>query len=244
MTISRKKIRDLNTHRGVPNRVPAGAAQAHIALLRETLSWTDVSSLTGCSAAHLREIATGRRTVINRLTQDKILAARPSGDLSGGLYIDATGSARRVRALMAIGHPQRVIGAHARTTQYRIGWLAMGQPLMRAKCAAKIAAAYEELADVRGTSTRARNMAARAGWPDPTWWEDWGHLDDPEFDPATAEQPQRGRTWLTDEISHLAGCGVSTRKIAAQVGRTEKYVRQVITGERGPGWRQQDREAA
>ncbi|MER7788584.1 hypothetical protein [Streptomyces sp. NPDC097640] len=175
-----KKQRELNRHLGVANRLDPTLARQHLAKLRQTMSWVHIAEISGCSAAHLRNIAVGRMPQINRQTHEKIMAVQPAERRDSGFYIDATGSIRRVRALMAIGHSQHAIADAAETATCRIWLLAQGQPTMRQKLADKIEQAYKQLAHTPGTSTRARSMAAAGDWRDPLWWEDMGGIDDPQ----------------------------------------------------------------
>ncbi|GGX49289.1 hypothetical protein [Streptomyces noursei] len=178
-----RKRRDLNRHLGIPNRLPAEPARQHLQNLRATMSWNHIATESGCSACSLRQIADGRTTRINGVTHAKIMAVQPAPTRDGGFYIDATGSVRRVRALMARGHAQHAIAAAAQTTQTRIALLAAGQQRMRQKLADKIDHAYQQLSHKDGTSTRARNIASARCWQDVSYWEDVDRIDDPAFDP-------------------------------------------------------------
>lgn len=192
-----KKRREFNNHHGIPNRIAPDQAREHIALLRHTMSWDRIATQSGCSACYLRDIAAGRMSRINRVTHNKIMRVRPTATRDGGFYIDATGSVRRVRALMARGHSQHTIATAADTTQYRISLLAGGQPRMRQMLADKIERAYQLLAHTDGTSARARTIAAKHNWQDTGYWEDVDRIDDPNFDPTvkdsrTAQLGQNG----------------------------------------------------
>ncbi|MET9517472.1 hypothetical protein [Streptomyces sp. NPDC002994] len=185
--VIKRKQRNLNRSRGIPNRLPATEAAEHIQRLRQTMSWADLRDASGCSAAHLRNIASGREPRINRHTHNKILTVQPSP--RGYLYIDALGSRRRIQALMSCGHSQYVIAAAAGTTQYRIGLICNGQATVRLHLAQRITAAYGQLANSEGSSTRGRNVAAKNGWAGPDYWDD-GDFDNPDFQPADGATPR------------------------------------------------------
>lgn len=216
---TRRKLRELNYSRGIPNRVPAEASARHLHRLRNTMSWRQIHVATGCSSAHLRQIARGDWPLINRATQEKILAAQPAASRAPGFYIDSTPSVRRVQALMAAGHPQHAIAAAAGTTTTRVRLLAEGQQGMRQMLADKIETAWQQLHTATGSSARARNMAAARSWPDPTWWEDYGGIDDPAFDPASVSEQHTPRAEaLVEDWEFLERQGYSREHAAARLG--------------------------
>ncbi|MBB1252885.1 hypothetical protein H3146_05825 [Streptomyces sp. OF3] len=214
----RRKIRELNRHRGIPNRISPDATVQHLKLLRATMSWTQITAATGCSSGHLRQILRGDWPAINRLTQEKVLAVRPATERAPGAYIDATPSVRRVRALMAAGHAQYTIAEAGGTVTTRVRLLAEGQPRMRQMLATKIETAWVQLSATTGTSARARNMAAARGWPDPTWWEDYGRIDDPSFDPAAVTERTLRSDALAEDWEWLEPQGYSRQHAAERLG--------------------------
>lgn len=226
---ARRKLRELNDHRGIPNRVPPTAAQQHLTRMRTTMSWNQIAEATGCSAAHLRQVHRGDWPLINRATQEKILAARPHTERARGLYIDATPSVRRVQALMAAGHPQYAIAAAAGTPTTRVRLLAEGQPRMRQMLATKIEEAWQQLRHTTGSSDRARGMASARSWPDPTWWEDYGRIDDVEFDPATVDERTIREVALGEDWEFLERQGYTREQAAQRLGVTRDYLNATIT---------------
>lgn len=112
-------------------------------------------------------------------------------DAFTGALIDATGTRRRIQALMALGWSQGAIAAAASTDQNRVSSQLHADRVTRAG-AAKIAAAYERLSfripatDTLGARmgvSRVRAIARRNNYAPPLAWDD---IDtDPE--PATAE---------------------------------------------------------
>jgi transcriptional regulator with XRE-family HTH domain len=222
-----RKLRTLNRHRGIPNRVPATEAARHIATLRQTMSWTDISTASGSAAAHLRRIASGKEPRINRVTHNKIMAVRPSP--GGHIFVSALGSRRRIQALQARGHSQYDIAAATGTSQYRISLISNGQPTVRLRMAQRIAAGYQQLADKEGTSSRGRNLAAENGWPGPEYWDE-DDFDNPDFVPATSDE--LGRRELGElrrhEIRHLTSCALPEDEIADRLGMARTYVHDLI----------------
>lgn len=118
-----------------------------------------------------------------------------------GALIDATGTRRRLQALMSLGWSQRAIAAHADSDQNRISHQLHGDRITRAG-AARIAAVYEHLsAHLPPTDTpgqrmsvfRVRAQARRQGWVPPLAW------DDIDNDPAPATATREAL--LVDEVA-------------------------------------------
>lgn len=223
-----RKQRELNTLRGIPNRVDATQARSHLAKLRRTMGWNAIAAATRCSACHLRYIADGRTTTINRVTHERILATQPAPAPTAGLYINATGTRRRVHALQAIGYSQEAIARAAGTTQHRICVVSLGAERVRQKFADKIAAAYSALAHTPPAETRftrrACRQAAERGWPDPQFWDDVDRIDDPTFDPTPVltEVPRYVR--LAEDALWLQEQGFNRQQIGQRLGEDPDYV--------------------
>jgi len=135
-----------------------------------------------CKAAH----ATYKRTLWRR----KYLLR------TNVLYVDAIGTARRIRALQAIGWRlsdiDQALGhgdgrpkggpnyAHNLTRQTTI----------HRDTALKVARVYDALSMTMGPSARTRALARKYGWPPPLCWDD--DIDDPRARPKGTER-DRGR---------------------------------------------------
>lgn len=111
------------------------------------------------------------------------------------LKVDATGTHRRIRALMRLGWPSREIARSA-------GWdcrvsvtnvLRYGK--VSAASAARIRRTYDELSMKVGPSPWTRAYAERAGWPPPLAWDD-DTIDDPKARPAR----RKNRDLDVDEV--------------------------------------------
>jgi len=96
--------------------------------------------------------------------------------------IDATGTRRRIQALMALGHRSRDISARCGWTSgeavlevARRGWV-------QRKTAETIARVYDEMSMIVGDSDETRKRARRNGWPVPLAWDDHA-IDDPTATP-------------------------------------------------------------
>lgn len=156
--------------------------------------------------------------------------------------VDATGTHRRLRALMAIGWRARDIAP-------RIGWPSgeldtiFRRSSVHRDTAARVTAVYDELADTPGPSDQTRRRAVRAGWLAPLWWDD-DVIDDPahtppvrshftkhDIDPVAVERACAGQPplYLTvaerrEVVAGLAGRGYSDGEIADVLGTSRDAV--------------------
>lgn len=196
-------------------------AQARLRILHETMSWDSLEAATGVWFSNLVAIYQGKRTKIRHETEAKILAVVAPTKGDPGQYIDATGSTRRLQALSCLGHSYTAICKAADTCPNRVVSIANGrQPTIRRDLAERITAAYATLsatpAERNKHTTRTRNVARNKGWRDPQWWEDYGRIDDPAFDPDAAERElnfhERAKL-RREEIEHLAWHGYEPEQI-------------------------------
>ncbi|WP_309049046.1 hypothetical protein [Streptomyces sp.] len=152
---------------------------------------------------------------------EKILAV--SVDQGVPHLIDSTGTRRRLQALARLGWPMKTLGPHIGVHPATAPRLAL-QARVSADSAKAVKRCYELLRDQNpvehgvapGVARKTRNRAEREGWPDPQWWEDYGRIDDPAFDPdeAEAELNFHERAALRrEEIIHLAWCGYQPEQI-------------------------------
>lgn len=221
----KRKQRNLNIQRGIPNRVSAAEAAQHIASLRTTMSWADLATAAAMSACHLRRIANGLEPRINRGTHNKILAI--SAKPGGWIFVNALGSRRRIHALQANGHSQDAIAENASTTQHRIYVVSNGHvTTVRMHFAERIAQAYQALAPLTGSSARGRNLAARNGWLGPAWWDD-DELDNPDYEPAIQSTPRY--IALSEDCLELESQGHSREQIAARLGVTRDGLQRALS---------------
>jgi hypothetical protein len=96
--------------------------------------------------------------------------------------LPVTGTARRIRALAAIGWPY-----HQLATRLDCSWQAVQQlaleanPLVHHLTANKVAAVYRTLCVTPGPSNRTRRQAKVKGWHTPIAWD---NIDDPAATPS------------------------------------------------------------
>ncbi|MFF9197302.1 helix-turn-helix domain-containing protein [Streptomyces sp. NPDC014779] len=221
------KARRLGSYRGTPARHPGEPVLAHIKTLHEAgMSYDLIARRAGVSHNTIQALVRGVTKTCRRSRALKILAVQP-GDFDEVAEIPSAGTRRRVQAMYAMGHSPKVIAVESGMSTSFVSHLANGGPRkVDAPSAAAIHEAYRSLAAVPGASNAARRRAAKMGWRDPLWWEDMGHIDDPAFDPATAEQLNfHERAALrAEEILHLASYGTTEEEIARRLGLGKDYV--------------------
>lgn len=198
-----KKQQRLNRHRGVPPLIDAAPTAKRLHELHESSGWEDIARAAKTSAAHIRQIAFGKLPQISPRTQAKIMAIRPAA--TGGQYIDSTGTVRRVRALIALGHTLIDIAGASDVAVARVQPLAAGYPSLRRTVAERIKNAYRALSETPGTNTRARNRALANGWAPPAAWDD-DTIDDPQAAPEWTGHCGTDRGWWTHRQQNIPVC--------------------------------------
>lgn len=140
------------------------------------------------------------------------------------LYIDATGTVRRIRALQALGWRYRDIDeaagyggrnwAHNLTTQGRV----------HLDTAEKVDLVYRRLGMTPGPSDRVRRHALKMGWPPPLAWDDIDTDEQPDFgghddqiDPVVVDRLLAGERLPSSQAEKVE----AMRRWLAQ-GRSEK----------------------
>jgi DNA-binding Xre family transcriptional regulator len=227
--LSIRKRYAVNRQLGQPAQVDATPAREHLQKLHQTMGWVHLSKVSGITQATLWLIHDGDRTEIRRATLATILAIKAAPKPDPGFYIDATGSIRRVRGLMAAAHSSAAIGRAAGTSRGVIEKVMRGPDRVRQKLADKIQQACQELAGTTGTSGRARNRAALNGWAPLAAWDD---IDDPNAVPQTGEETPLKRNELAAlrkaDVEHLAAYGIDEDEIAERVGLAKSTVHALV----------------
>lgn len=221
---------NLDHARGRRRRVPADACRAHIhALLAAGWLQSQIATAAGVDHTQISHITTGDQPTVARTTEQRILTV-PLGPPPRGRDVDATGTRRRIQALVAIGHPMAHIAREVGVGVDAIGRIARGEKTqVRATTADTVTAVYRRLSLRPGPSPRARTIAAGHGWSGPLAW-DADAIDDPSTEPETdpdtkprREQPED----VAEEIQHLTLLGESDEEIARRLGKTPDRVREL-----------------
>lgn len=174
--------------------VDAKSVREHVLLLVDAgVGRRRLAALSGISGSVLSKLLYGvpsrGQPPTRRLrpeTARRLLEVEPTLDsVADGALVDATGSARRLRALIAVGWSGSKLADRLGMTVANF-WTALGYEQVTARRARAVRALYDELWDLppvevdhrsRQSASRARNMAARNGWPPPMAWDD-EHIDD------------------------------------------------------------------
>lgn len=160
-----------------------------------------------------------RRILNVRLGPDNIPAHQP---------VDSTGTVRRLRALLVLGHPLKDIADATGHAPNAISKVLNGHMTqVRSGTARDIADLYSTWRHRPGHCLRTRLRAAREGWHSPLAW---GDIDDPacEPDPDMPEPeitPRQRAAQRLEEIEHLARARVPLHEIAGRLALSPDYVR-------------------
>jgi transcriptional regulator with XRE-family HTH domain len=131
-------------------------------------------------------------------TAAAILAIEPNLDvLAGTVSVDATGTRRRIQALVAMGWSQSKIAARLGVAPTNLGTTMSGKQV-HAATARAVRALYDELWNQpppedthhdKIAASRARNLARSRGWAPPLAWDD-ETIDDPRARPHGIRRDQ------------------------------------------------------
>jgi hypothetical protein len=167
-----------------PRLVDSTPAREHLARLAEYgIGWKHAADLAGVSrtvVGRLRGYNSGRPA--NRVrpeTLRRILAVEASPRTANpGALVDALGSGRKLRSLVALGWTRSELGRRIGVTPQNIGPLMVLEPGMRitARRWCQIDDLWRDLCMTVGPSVRAAADAKRLGWAPPLAWDD---IDDP-----------------------------------------------------------------
>jgi hypothetical protein len=180
--------------------VDARPVRDHLAYLSANgVGLRQVAKITGIARTNLQAMTEpDRPRGVRTHLAEKILAIRPNIDTVGDrAYLDATGTYRRLQALVALGFSTHYLAQ-------RLGWrqgsmrVVPSRPHVQGAFARAVRDLYDELWNAKPEQfglrpagiTGARKRAAANGWALPAEWDD-DEIDDP------AAQPHRARR--TDE---------------------------------------------
>ena len=186
--------------------VDAEPARQHMrSLMSQGMGWKRVANCAGVANGTAYVILYGKggtdpgehrppRRRIRRDIADRILAVRL--DLADGAHVEAVGTTRRLRALVATGWAQSLLASRLGISASNATPLFDGSRAnVQLRTVRAVRDLYDELWDTPGDSTRARNDARRKGWFPPLAWDD-DTIDDPASRPHPGEPvtgPHRGR---------------------------------------------------
>ena len=165
------------------------AARTKILELRGAgLSSRTIAASTGVASAIIELLEYGRKKWIYPATERRILAVSFNLDrIPAGRNVDASGTRRRIEALMLAGwsqgHIARALGvSRQRVSTYRAG------AHVEAATARTIRDLFEQWWDKPGPEIRATNKAIREGFAPAAAWDD---IDDPSATPDLGAETPR-----------------------------------------------------
>jgi DNA-binding CsgD family transcriptional regulator len=182
--------------RGTVQLVPAAPARTHVlALLQAGMTIRQVEARSGVHRTAIRVLV---GDFPNRRPSHRVRPATAAALLAvpgethvpvGTATVDATGTRRRLQALLALGYTgndlARRLGCSTPTLQIA------RQCRVRAATARAVRALYEELENIPGPSSRARTYYRSCGYLTPAWW-------DPDTIDNPAVEPEGIRTYAAD----------------------------------------------
>lgn len=163
------------------------------------IGWERVAHLSGIAPSTVNGLVFARGVKMSRparrcrrRTAEAILAVRPVLDnVADGVHVDATGSQRRLRALVANGHSMLWLGERLPMHPESARMLIRNRAKVTAAVARAVRDLYDELYDVHPIgrdAKRARTLAAKFGWAPPGAWDD-DTIDDPAAVPVLDAEP-------------------------------------------------------
>jgi uncharacterized protein YerC len=238
------KAYKLDRLRNKPRKVDASPAAQHVQnLIARGCTRRGIADHTAAHNSTISDLAEGTRQVLLADTERSILAFRPEpGHPAFGRWVDSTGTRRRIQALAWFGYPYRTIAAELGVSTATVAHISSGRnSTVASDLAAAVAVLYTRWITRPGPSVITSRRAKAAGFHGPLAWD---AIDDPNSKPETktgnAPEANKRDQSLADEVRHLAEGGTSAWEISTRVGRTEKYIGEVLTGKHTPGWRKRE----
>ncbi|RKN61899.1 hypothetical protein D7231_32015 [Streptomyces klenkii] len=186
----------------------------------------------GISEGVIQSILAGTINTLHPASARAILGARiEDAGQPGATRLDATGTRRRLQALAATGWPLIQVAQRAGMA-HKTARDAVHGTHVYAATAHAIADTYDQLAHqapeqhgVRQWVTdRTRKWARAHGWPDPTFWEDWGGIDDPAAPETEPEVSVSRAEVITEDALWLERHGYTRHQAAERLGVTKSYI--------------------
>lgn len=194
-------------------------ARERIDLLRSRGMTLRMLADHGVSRFGVRCIETHSR--IRVMTEAKVLAIPVPKPLLSGAPVDATGTCRRLRALMWMGYTTTLIGAELGVRQNSVSAIAQRQRVTAGTRAA-VADLFERWCMTPGPSRITAERARRAGWCGPLSWND---IDDPFEQP---EVPQDRHVSFPERLAELEYLHIPRSEMPKWLGiQDESFERQL-----------------
>jgi|1185.fasta_scaffold03481_3 predicted transcriptional regulator len=219
-------------------RIDAAPARAHLQQLIEAgLTQQSIADTIGVPRQSISDFFQHRnsRRGIRHSTSpelaEKILAVRPDTITAG--RVDATGTHRRIQALVAAGWPLVHIGPQLGMHRQRPEQI-LRVDRIYVSTRSQVAEGYERVQRMRPERRgvpkdkirQSKNRAEALRWPTPRYWARYADaIDDPHF------EPMYGRTrgeLLAADARELQTYGISVEQAAERLGVTKAHLYQEL----------------
>lgn len=200
--------------------VGAQCVRSHIATLRQAgMSDRQIAKLSSVSPSTVQIIMdkrTGPRVRLLSSTAAKILAVAlpPTSPtaVADGAFTAAAGTARRLRALIAIGYTPHLLSRELGLASRHIYALFGERDRVPMATAQAVTGLFDRLEMTPGPSQPARGLARKLGWAPPLAWDE-DSIDDPAADPAPASGTPIG---FAERYRELRDLGVHDEFVIAR----------------------------
>lgn len=221
--------------------VDAQPARDHLrALGTAGLGWMRASQLAGISTGTVSRLLYGNTTRgtgptkrIRPTTAAALLAIRADIDtLADGAQIDATGTHRRIQALVALGWTQAKLANRLGMEKTQLSAMLRDRRYVMVRTARSVRALYDDLWDQappeatpreRVAANRARQYAALRGWVVPQTWDD-DLIDDPSSEPELGEPVRRTIALAEDSEELIRKQGYTLQHAAERLGVDKNHL--------------------
>lgn len=174
-----------------------------------------ISTQSGVARQTIIGILQGKTLRIAPQTEQQLLAVTAVREPIPAGHVDALGSRRRVRALIATGHPVPVIAAKAGLSMAVVAGVAAGKiQTVTPVEATALARAFTALELVVGRSPGARRLGAARRWALPLEWDE-DDLDDPHARPCKVSKARQREITSAGIVGVVGGGPVWHRQAAA-----------------------------
>ncbi|MET7944236.1 hypothetical protein [Streptomyces sp. NPDC005302] len=212
---------------GINRLIDNTQARAHAERLTAR-GWThfQIAAAADCGSVTISDLLSGRSRRTKRTTVTAVLNIRldQAPPIPRGMS-DATGTRRRLQALMVLGYTLPDIAAQVGTGISSLQQTVEGRWVnIRSMTATKVERVYRRLSTRPAPQSRfaeqARNQAMAEGWYGPMAWDD---IDNPACVPDP-DAPSAPRSVHADDVAELAGRGLDDHEIGRRLGVSPRTV--------------------
>jgi hypothetical protein len=205
---ARRKRRAYLAAQGVNTKgtAPDRAAARILALQNKGWSLREIERATGTSRCAMRGILHNTRPYIRWETEQKILSLPVQPPRAQHYGVPSLGTARRIQALYAAGHPLTLIAQRCSLAAPFLSEVANGRkPTLSSETVATIRQVYDDLSMKTGPSLCLRTRARNKGWAGPLHWDEEA-IDDPAGFPDWTGHCGTAGGWLLHTVDSEEPC--------------------------------------